>query len=92
MPIEYGEMIKTITSTTGKTIKLTKTEELIRIIEHLSKSMEKFKSENDILKRSSPTNLKYMELLKECKRLKKAQHELEIQNKNREIDEKQTEK
>lgn len=50
---------------------------MVKVVEHLSKTVKKLKSEAEFLKKSSPSNVKYMELLKECKSLKKTRDEMQ---------------
>ncbi|KAI8847903.1 hypothetical protein BC829DRAFT_418071 [Chytridium lagenaria] len=46
-------------------------DEIVAVVDHLSKSMERLKYENDSLKKSGASNIKYMEMLKELKILRK---------------------
>ena len=52
-------------------------EELIAIIEHMSKVADKIRTENESLRKSTVTQTKYMELLSELKRLKTKKQESE---------------
>ncbi|KAJ3055080.1 hypothetical protein HK097_011570 [Rhizophlyctis rosea] len=63
------------------------TSDLLAVIEHLSKGMEKLRSEVDALKRGRkkvndvPSQAKYMEMAKEVKRLRKERDEMEMERK-----------
>ncbi|KAJ3218623.1 hypothetical protein HK099_004994 [Clydaea vesicula] len=46
------------------------TEDLIKVIEHLSKTNDSLKSDIEYLKKQNPSNVKYMDLLKEYKKQK----------------------
>lgn len=72
IPIPYGDM-KSLKFSPSKN----KSSDLIKVIEHLSKITEKHKLENDVLRKNAPSNVKYMEMSAEVKRLKLRNAELE---------------
>ncbi|KAI9202122.1 uncharacterized protein BJ171DRAFT_191730 [Polychytrium aggregatum] len=62
----------TLRSTAGKTVLAKKSvDELVDIIDHLSSATERLKLENDKYRRAGLSNAKYLELMKECKALKR---------------------
>lgn len=75
LPISFGEISKELDLDVDNP--KTQTNNLIKVVEHLSKTVQKYKSESEFLKKSSPSNVKYMELIKECKSLKKTRDEMQ---------------
>ena len=81
LPVSYSEM-KDIGIDSSSSVK-SQNENLLKVIEHLSKVIENLKSDLEVMKRNAPSNLKYMELLKESKKLKKQRDDLQLLLKDR---------
>lgn len=84
LPIPYAELRNILKNESGsdgvpKSKTKAQTDDLLRVIEHLSKNVNEQKEEIDNLRRVAPSNLKFMEIVKENKRLKKAYDEVDEQ-------------
>lgn len=76
LPVSIGEINKDLGDLDMSNPK-TQTSNLIRVVEHLSKTVARQKSEAQFLKKNAPSNVRYMDLVKECKALKKTRDEMQ---------------